>query len=169
MEKTTTGWQDLNKQSSVRGLLTNGGCGLVPHTMFASALNIRSNPTISATVLKHLCCIADEYVKQNLKSPEKVCTARNWIDESTAEIFKFFESELGKSAGEPSEFKKASGNPRCIWTGREFVSPQRIAIKWSINGPFLFKLPDILQSKEKSYQSTQHKGKIYSGSALSNT
>ena len=34
-----------------------------------------------------------------------------------------------------------------VWTGKEFVMPEAVARNWSHNGPYLFRLPDILLHK----------------------
>ena len=122
-----------------------GGCGIVSYSL-RSALGIRSNPTFSAAV-KHLCYIASKCIK--LKDQRKLQAAQKWIDESTSDIFNFFETELGKKSKtfEPNDLKKLQ-EVKCIWTGKEFVPLQCVAVRWNINGPFLFKLPDVLQRKK---------------------
>ena len=125
---------------------SKGGCGVVPHNAHL-ALSIRSLPTLCAAV-NHLCHVAEEYTKLTLKSPKKLQVAYKWINESTAKIFDFFETELLENKAKADDFKKLQEN-KCIWSGSEFVSPKSIAIKWEKNGPFLFKLPDILKSKKK--------------------
>ena len=123
----------------------NGGCGVIPYNV-CSALKIKSSPTIGAAV-NHLCYFATKYTKQSPEKKEAPQIMR-WIYESSAEICTLFEAELGKSTGEANVLKKLQ-EANCIWTGREFVSPKNIAIKWEKNGPFLFELPNILHSKEK--------------------
>ena len=127
------------------GSSRNGGCGSVPDSV-RSALNIKSSPTICAAV-NHLCHFATRYMKQSSEK-KQAPQIEKWIQESTADIFRFFEAELGKSTGKANDLKKLQ-EAKCIWTGREFVSPQSLAIKWEKNGPYLFKLPDILRFKEK--------------------
>ena len=34
-----------------------------------------------------------------------------------------------------------------MWTGKKFVMPDSVATNWSHNGPYLFRLPDILKHK----------------------
>ena len=124
----------------------HGGCSSIPYNALR-ALKIRATPTLSC-VVKHLQYVAGRKVTKYLtENPDKEQAVKKWIEEMCSDICKFFETELGKNTSEISELKKLRGTP-CLWTGEEFVSPQSVAIQWGRSGPFLYKLPDSLKSKE---------------------
>ena len=67
----------------------------------------------------------------------------NWIDRCCKEIYSF----LDENAHE-QDICKLDGIP-LVWTGESFVHVREVCFEWPLNGPYLFKVPLILEIKKR--------------------
>ena len=115
-----------------------GGCGIIPHSVL-SFLGIQTSARMD-TVVSQLCQLIEAFSSQ----PELYAT---WTERACAEIYTFLEAELSTSRDQEEDLSDLH-DTNSVWTGKEFVKPEAVAItNWSHNGPYLFRLPDILLHK----------------------
>ena len=113
-----------------------GGCGPIPPSVI-SFLGIQTCATTDI-VIKQMHQLIDAISSQQ----PQVTTG--WTERTSSRIYTFLETILSKSQEEDlSELKETNS----VWTGEEFVSPKAVATTWDHNGPYLFRLPDILKYK----------------------
>ena len=117
--------------------LKEGGCGHIPQSV-QSFLGIHTCVK-TGTVVSQLCQLIETFSSQ----PELCIT---WTEKACSEIYTFLERNL--SASQEEDFSNLR-DTNSVWTGKEFVKPQActVATTWAHNGPYLFRLPDILQHK----------------------
>ena len=113
-----------------------GGCGPIPYDVI-SFLGIQTRATTDI-VIKQLCQLIEAFSSQQ---PE---VSTEWTEEACSCIYPFLETTLSENQEEDlSELQETNS----VWTGEEFVSPKVVATTWYHNGPYLFRLPDILKHK----------------------
>ena len=124
----------------------HGGCGIIPHNV-VRALKVKSEPSCGM-VVEHLCYIAYSFTKLVSEDQEvqEVHGTQKWLEEACSDILKFLESQLSKGVIKDDDLQKLNDS-KCLWTGGEFVAPSSIATKWNLNGPYLFKIPPMLENK----------------------
>ena len=114
-----------------------GGCGPIPHSV-VSFLGIQTSAK-TETVVRQLCHLIAAFSSQ----PE-LCTA--WTEKACSEIYRFLEMQLSARQDHKEDLSNLK-DTNSVWTGKEFVVPRAVATNWSHNGPYLFRLPDILKHK----------------------
>ena len=113
-----------------------GGCGPIPPGVI-SFLAIQTHATTD-TVIKQLCQLIDAFSSQQ---PQ---ISTEWTERACSCIYTFLETRHSENQEEDlSELQETN----FVWTGEEFVSPKVVATTWDHNGPYLFRLPDILKYK----------------------
>ena len=121
----------------------NGGCGIISHRMQA-ILQIKTTPSYTE-VIAHFTILIDVFES----SPEMVI----WADRMSRKVYEFLDTLLKQdSESEMTEtfhtcishlLKKS-----CIWTGKGFVGCRYVAQKWSLNGPYLYRVPESLTTRK---------------------
>ena len=109
-------------------------------------LQIQTRPLIK-DVLSHF-----EYfiTKCEIQSDNKLMVKE--IEKTCQSVYSFLEEEIKKQCFNIEDIsstdvgKRLSGfySRHFVWSGREFVCPTDISDDWTIEGPYLFKIPDIL-------------------------
>ena len=113
-----------------------GGCGPIPPSVI-SFLGIQTRATTDI-VIKQLHQLIDAFCSQQ----PNITTA--WTERACSHIYTFLETKLSENQEEDlSELQETC----FVWTGEVFVSPKVVATTWDHNGPYLFRLPDILKYK----------------------
>ena len=113
-----------------------GGCGPIPPSVI-SFLGIQTCATTDI-VIKQLHQLIDTFSSQQ----PQVTTG--WTERTSSHIYTFLETRLSENQEKDlSELQETNS----VWTGEEFVSPKVVAITWDHNGPYLFRLTDILKHK----------------------
>ena len=113
-----------------------GGCGPIPYDVI-SFLGIQTRATTDI-VIKQLHQLIDTF------SSQQPNITTGWTERTSSHIYTFLETRLLENQEEDlSELQETNS----VWTGEEFVSPKVVAITWDHNGPYLFRLPDILKHK----------------------
>ena len=124
-----------------------GGCGYVTHRL-RKILKIRDAP-FPIEVFKHFKHIIDFFSLQGRTLNED--KVRD-VNSTVQSVYRFLENALARlksmeSDGIPIEshhsvdLSSLSTLP-CIWTGKYFVSCEKVAMKWKNNGPYLYQAPD---------------------------
>ena len=141
--------------------VSNGGCGHIPDNVL-TVLGIPTRPSLD-DVLLHFQCLLDTYqpmMCQNSKVVDEIsrlcCNIYEFIDD---EIRK--RMEPGSDGSHSSVMRKAPSSSTKIeeklmefqtkpfvWTETCFAVPDNVAKHWKKNGPYLFKLPDILSERK---------------------
>ena len=114
----------------------NGGCGRISAKV-RKILGLKTVPPVSA-VVEHFVLIVNQ--AQDL-TPD-------WVGKACTTIYSHLNSELSKECITDSDLEQLHSLP-CIWTGTEFVSANEVCMEWSLKGPYLYKVPEGLLSKEK--------------------
>ena len=122
----------------------HGGCGEIPHNVLR-ALKIKSELSCSM-VVEHLCYIADSFTELISEDKEVVRSTLKWLEEACSDIFKFLESQLSESVIKNDGLQELNQR-KCLWTGKKFIAPSSVASKWNLNGPYLYKIPPMLENK----------------------
>ena len=113
-----------------------GGCGPIPPSVI-SFLGIQTHATTDI-VIKQLCHLIDAF------SSQQPHITTEWTERACSHIYTFLERRLSENREEDlSELQETCS----VWTGEVFVSPKVVATTWDHNGPYLFRLPDILKHK----------------------
>ena len=124
-----------------------GGCGYVTHRL-RKILKIRDAP-FPREVVEHFKHIIDFFSLQGRTLNED--KVRD-VNSTVRSVYRFLENALARlkpmeSDGVPIEshhsvdLSSLSTLP-CIWTGKYFVSCEKVAMKWKSNGPYLYQAPD---------------------------
>ena len=117
----------------------NGGCGRVTDEI-AKALGISSVPSCDL-IIKHLHHI--EVVYSQSKSTTSL---RKWIESVCDHIYGQFDVQLSQNNVSDEDLKELKVT-KSVWTGKSFVSPDKIAKSWDRKGPYLYSIPYLLESK----------------------
>ena len=125
------------------------------------ALQVRTEPSCSK-VVNHLCHLA---LKMAELTPHKEQSTKKWIEETCSEISTFLETKLSQGKVTQPDLNKLK-TAKCLWTGQEFVKPSSVSITWKLNGPYLFRLPHVLQSKENLIKALAIHNKFDEGQLL---
>ena len=112
-----------------------GGCGSIPPGV-VSFLGIQTHATTD-NVVKQLCQLIDAFSSQE----PNITTA--WTERACSHMYTFLETRISENQEDLSELQETCS----VWTGEVFVSPKVVATTWDHNGPYLFRLPDILKHK----------------------
>lgn len=116
---------------------SDGGCGRISDRL-ASSLNISLSPTIN-DVMHQLNNIA------NLTCSHSE-DFTSWVNGACKEIYYFIEKYLGSSVDGSPTVKDSFCRSDLLWTGAEFIHRNSIALDWHYDGPYLYRLPPLLQS-----------------------
>ena len=144
--------------------VSNGGCGHIPYSVL-TVLGIPTRPSLD-DVLLHFQCLLDTFqpiMCQNYKVVDE-------ISQLCRSIYEFFDDELRKGAEygvelgriqyssvmseAPASLGKAENKlimfqtKPFVWTGTCFAIPDNVTKHWKKNGPYLYKLPDILSERK---------------------
>ena len=144
-----------------------GGCGHIPHSVL-TVLGIPTRPSLD-DVLLHFQCLLDTFQPTMCQNSKMV----NEISRLCRNIYEFFDDEIrlermrnvsGLSSGRATTFSIITKVPPIIekveekliqfqtkpfiWTGMCFAVPNNVAKHWKKNGPYLFKLPDMLSERK---------------------
>ena len=111
------------------------GCGLINERV-QGILSLTSSPSL-ANVIEHFTLIISE--------SSTLCA--DWIDDSCRQIYTHLDKNLRSEQPSPL-YSKLEGLP-CIWTGEKFIHASEVSLQWSLDGPYLFKVPSRLPSKRK--------------------
>ena len=119
----------------------NGGCSHIPDAV-SVLLGIRSQPSCTE-VIKHLRYIETVYTVEGNK-----VMVKDWVESACEKIYKHIEQSVfqGTHSADDIDTLKCT---KCVWTGSEFVMPTSVAKSWSLDGPILFRIPQVLKSKER--------------------
>ena len=148
--------------------VSNGGCGYIPHSVL-TVLGIPTRPSLD-DVLLHFQCLLDTF-------QPKMCQNTKVVDEISqlcCNIYECFDDEIRKviePGGDGSHSsvmrKEPSSSTKIeeklmefqtkpfIWTRTCFAIPDDVAKHWKKNGPYLFKLPDILSERNNLLSALQ--------------
>ena len=123
----------------------NGGCGRVPDYVL-TVLGIPTKPSLD-DVLLHFQCLLDTFqptMCQNSKVVDEISRLCRYI-------YEFIDDEIRKRIKTGIEIKEKLMEFQTkpfIWTDTCFAVPDNVAKHWKKNGPYLFKLPDILSERK---------------------
>ena len=144
--------------------VSNGGCGHIPDSVL-TVLGIPTRPSLD-DVLLHFQCLLDTFQPKMCQIPKVV----DEISRLCRNIYEFFDDEIRRRAEYGVDFGRIqyssvmSEAPTLlgivekklivfqtkpfVWTGTCFAVPDSIAKHWKKNGPYLYKLPDILSERK---------------------
>ena len=147
--------------------ISNGGCGHIPDSVL-TVLGIPTRPSLD-DVLLHFQCLLDTFQPTMCQNPKMV----DEISRLCRNIYEFFDGEIrlermrnvsGLSFGRATTFSIITEVPPIlekveekliqfqtkpfVWTGMCFAVPDCVAKHWKKNGPYLYKLPDILSERK---------------------
>ena len=166
--------------------VSNGGCGHIPDSVL-TVLGIPTRPSLD-DVLLHFQCLLDTFQPMMCENSKVV----DEISRLCRNIYEFLDDEIKfEKKKEPtlsfgvtqyfSSFAELPLTPAkvekilmefqtkpFIWTGTCFAVPDNVAKHWKKNGPYLFKLPDIL-SERKNLLSVLQVGNSFNAEKLLNT
>ena len=104
-------------------------------------LQIKTIPSCTDVVthLKHLIGAVQQFESDTMPSIHQICDA----------VYKYLDlvlvSDIQATTSAIDELKTLS----CVWTEKTFVCPNMVAKKWALDGPYLFKVPPILITRER--------------------
>ena len=146
---------------------SSGGCGGIPKKVL-EVFGFCLKPSI-AEVLRQLKCLIDLLKPQSSilnKSIAQISSSTSnclmtvnyeFITKICSVLYTYFETYAAFDCLQ-SELCELHTIP-CIWSGETFVYPSSIAEQWSLNGPFLHRIPKELAttSKFKKFLKIKHK------------
>ena len=112
----------------------NQGCGFISPRA-REVLGLKAFPSLESVIEHFIVIISEASV-----------LSTDCIDDSCRQIYTHLEKNL-KSAQPSPLFNKLS-DLACIWTGTRFIHASEVSFRWSLNGPYLFKVPSRLPSKK---------------------
>ena len=131
---------DLIAGSSVAILQQSTNGGFVPADV-CNLLQIKTAPSCANVVahFKQLITAVLQLESNTIPLVNQICDA----------IYSYFEvsliSNVQAEISEISEIRTLCS----VWTGREFIHPNMVAKNWAWDGPYLFKIPTILDYRQK--------------------
>ena len=127
-----------------QNLPKDGGCGFVGYRV-QEILQIRSTPGYSE-VVSHFHLLVEVFDGSDIMV--------KWADRISRKVYEFLENLLKpKQYGqiETQATDSVDVSPlterSCIWTGKEFVQCSAIAKAWTREGPYLYKVPNSLNTR----------------------
>ena len=126
---------------------SKGGCGFISHRV-KELLQIRSSPTYTEFI-SHFHTLVDDF-----NESEQMVT---WADRTARKVYEYFENLLKQA--EDSDITLLS-EKQCIWTGKMFVESSAVAIDWSKDGPYLFKVPNSMVHRKRLQKALDIKKKF---------
>ena len=140
--------------------IDKGGCGFIPYHV-KQLLGISTLPILDDVLihLQHLIDLMSDDSSQKFLQNKDI---RMHIEAICRNVYEFFENDLKNTA--TSILSKAEMTPQLtateeklksycdkpfIWTGRDFVTASNVARNWKTEGPFLFKILEILSMRRK--------------------
>ena len=158
--------------------VSNGGCGHIPDSVL-TVLGIPTRPSLD-DVLLHFQCLLDTFQPTMCQNPKMVDEisrlCRNIYEVFDDEIRKIIETRSGgtfitrRASTSTTKFEEKLINFRAkpfIWTHTCFAIPENVAKHWKKNGPYLFKLPDILSERKHLLNVLQIQGNFSAQKLLS--
>ena len=118
------------------GAIEEGGCGTISPLVLHS-LKIETVPPCDI-VIKHLQQISSRVCNEDFI---------DWVEEACEHIYKYFEVMLSTGRMKPHDLESLKCE-KSVWTGTKFVFPKCISRSWNSQGPFLYRIPHLLVSKE---------------------
>ena len=115
------------------------GCGHIS-SRAKTMLGLIDVPTLSTTI-NHLIVIITESDKLACDWISKACKSAYASLDTHMQDLDFNDSELLMC-------RRLKDLP-CIWNGKRFIHRDQVSFGWSLDGPYLFKVPAILSSKKK--------------------
>ena len=144
----------VGSQMMIINTTDEGGCKHIPYRV-AQFLGIETKPRL-ADVMKHYQCLIESFQTPILKNRGKV----KLIETMCRLVYEHFDKEIkheskssqdSNSSSSEDEQQSETGRKLSvfkskpfIWTGQCFICPLDVAKKWIHNGPYLYKVPDIL-------------------------
>ena len=144
----------VGSQMIIINTTDEGGCKRIPYRV-AQFLGTETKPRL-ADVMKHYQCLIESFQTPILKNRGKV----KLIETICRLVYEHFDKEIEReskssqdSNSSSSEDEQQSETGRklsvfkskpFIWTGQCFICPLDVAKKWIHNGPYLYKVPEIL-------------------------
>ena len=101
-------------------------------------LGLKSVPSI-CDVVSHFDLLIKSVTEAIISIP------LDWTDTSCEHIYEFLDEVLDEKDSESLEQLKQL---QCVWTGSSFIGTDQVSFKWSLNGPYLYRVPDILSSRK---------------------
>ena len=157
--------------------VSNGGCGHIPDSVL-TVLGIPTRPSLD-DVLLHFQCLLDTFQPTMCQIPKVV----DEISRLCRNIYEFFDNEIKLekkqtehtvSFGVTQNFSSCAEVPLIptkvekkltefqtkpfVWTGTCFATPHNVAKYWKKNGPYLYKLPNILSERKYLLRTLDIKG-----------
>ena len=132
------------------------GCGPIS-TRTHKILSLRDTPSLDAVI---------EHFKLIIEQAKIASLDIEWMDKSCRHIYSHFEKELKNNPDCAATIMKLADLP-CIWTGSKFISTSEVCFTWSMNGPYLYKVPSTLHTKKKLCAALEIKQE-FSGSDIKN-
>ena len=112
------------------------GCGPINERV-QGILGLTSSPSL-ANVTEHFKLIISQSITLHA----------DWIDDSCRQIYTHLDKYLRSEQLSPLLFSELAELP-CIWTRERFIHASEVSFRWSLDGPYLFKVPSRLPSKKK--------------------
>ena len=139
-----------------------GGCGNIPHNVL-TLLGIPTRPSVD-DVLLHFQCLVNQFDPEQpemLEMTSQICRqVYGFLDD---EIYSQHQTndtihQTIPTYTQVEETLQAYQNKPFIWTGNYFAFPTNVAKNWrKKDGPYLYKLPDMLSDREHLVNALQIK------------
>ena len=129
---------------------SKGGCGFITHRV-KELLKIRSSPTYTE-VISHFHTLVDDF-----NESEQMVT---WADRTARKVYEYFENLLKQAEDSESFDITLLSEKQCIWTEKMFVETSAVAIDWSKDGPYLFKVPNSMVHRKRLQKALDIKKKF---------
>ena len=155
---------------SQRAVINVSDCGNISHHV-QNALGIITQPSFD-DVLAHFTNLTTMAAGQSVSMPD---TDLEYIGRISRNVYEFFDNIINIAKQKNTrtqvsyyyeEYKRVEKTETIedvseaenllvtfkdkpfLWTGAEFVAPCNVATKWNQNGPYLYKLPDIVAERK---------------------
>ena len=158
----------VGSQKAIVNTSDDGGCGYIPDSVL-TVLGIPTRPSLD-DVLLHFQCLLDTFKPMMCQNSKVV----DEISQLCSNIYEFIDDEIrkrmepGADGSHSSVMRKAPSSSikieeklmefqtkPFIWTETCFAIPDNVAKHWKKNGPYLFKLPDILSERKNLLNALQ--------------
>ncbi len=134
--------------------VTDGGCGFITQSSLPM-LRLRQSPSMDEAIAQ----LAE--IQQVFETQPVTEHLVKTIDKMCHQVYGFLDKQLELETtckSEDSTQKSVQHLPiESVWTGMRFVSKEVVGSDWSVDGPYLYKLPASLSSKIYLIESLQLK------------
>ena len=121
-----------------------GGCGLLMKET-REILSIGTSPPLAA-VMSHFNLLIEIFL-----SEESTSNLIKWADRISRQVYEFLDKYKYLKTTDPMSEESAVltfAQERCIWTGETFIAATCVAVTWNQSGPYLFRLPQSIDTRK---------------------